>query len=221
LDANEHPFAQTIASNIGREPLNARLRNLSASKMRAQFGNQGSVQPVLSGYVLELRLPDDYSIPFYFEIGASPNTSIKDKFYRIDERQPAPGDWLKLRTSSQGETVLLQLSILKGDPGPTVIDERGQVTMVQPREGSQEPAEESVGSYLIGIGEVLRTFDLQRFNTKPIEIRVLIDRPETPTPLRVINKTSCMAVVGIEERLGRRYRLTLKKKYFEERLAGP
>ena len=194
--------------------------NRSVSKMGEQFGIKGSAhsssgtlprsRSALSGYVLELRVPDDYSILLYLPIGSAPQQSIQDKFWREDEKLPSPGDRLKIRSSSQGESVLLQLSILKGPPGPTVIDERGQVTMLQPTEGSQRPAEEALGSYSIGPGEVLRTVDLQYFNTKPIELRVVIDKPEIPTPLRVINKTSCMAVVNIEEKLGGRYWLTFK-----------
>ncbi len=181
----------------------------SQSSARFRSGVVPGSKSVSSGYMLEVSTPAS-PVPSYFEIGGSADLSVQGKVWREDEKLPVSGYWLRLRTSAQGSAVLGQLSLLKESPGFTVIDGRGEATMMTPADESQNASEEPIGSYLIRPGETVRINDLQRFNIKPINIRVLSERPDVLTPLRVINRTSSIAVVDIKESRGLRYQLTLR-----------
>ncbi len=164
-------------------------------------------QSGLSEYVLELRMPQ-WAFPLYFDIGASPNCNVEG--LRQDDTLPAQGDWIKIQTSARGDAVSIQVWVLAGSPGLSIVEKGSGVTMQGPPGDDRNPADKLVGSYSIMPEQTIQVLDLRSFNIKPIEIGLVRDRPDFPTPLRVVNRTSSLKVVDIEERRGGRYRVTLQ-----------
>ncbi len=170
--------------------------------VRGAFAQQPEPSRAL-GRALEIRYSES-ARPMYWTIPASSSGGsivLSDlpwdpSWNRADNTLPQALA-IRLRSGTEGNAVQVDVSVLLN-----VLTTKDTLNTLK------SLPEEIVGSYFAHLNQSVILEGLVRYGIEPLEIKVVTNKPSTPNPPKIVNKTVSLRVEAVEEDLTS-YRLSL------------